>query len=185
MSQSYQNSASTHHRFNLCTYYVHDCVIQLRFIGVNTGARTPAMITHLAYTGLSVVTYYWKYRWIWRKSTIQRSVHGFNIFVTINPVILRKCWRNFLKIEMHFLWWIKKLSWRAKEDWKHDIVYDTKRSQSHWRSTWPTLWPQRSQWPLWSVWPSLWPKKVTGSLEFAVAYFMTPKVTVTFVVGLT
>ena len=29
------------------------------------------------------------------------------------------------------------------------------------------------------------PKKVTGSLEVAVTYFMTPKVTVTFVVGLT
>ena len=31
----------------------------------------------------------------------------------------------------------------------------------------------------------LWPQKVTGSLEVAVTYFMTPKVTVTFVVGLT
>ena len=29
------------------------------------------------------------------------------------------------------------------------------------------------------------PKKVTGSLEVAVTYFMTPKVTVTFGVGLT
>ena len=29
------------------------------------------------------------------------------------------------------------------------------------------------------------PKKVTGSLEVTVTYFMTPKVTVTFVVGLT
>ena len=29
------------------------------------------------------------------------------------------------------------------------------------------------------------PQKVTGSLEVAVTYFMTPKVTVTFVVGLT
>ena len=29
------------------------------------------------------------------------------------------------------------------------------------------------------------PKKVTGSFEVAVTYFMTPKVTVTFVVGLT
>ena len=28
-------------------------------------------------------------------------------------------------------------------------------------------------------------QKVTGSLEVAVTYFMTPKVTVTFVVGLT
>ena len=32
---------------------------------------------------------------------------------------------------------------------------------------------------------SLWPQKVMGSLEVAVTYFMTPKVTVTFVVGLT
>ena len=29
------------------------------------------------------------------------------------------------------------------------------------------------------------PQKVTGSLEVAVTFFMTPKVTVTFVVGLT
>ena len=29
------------------------------------------------------------------------------------------------------------------------------------------------------------PQKVTGSLEVTVTYFMTPKVTVTFVVGLT
>ena len=29
------------------------------------------------------------------------------------------------------------------------------------------------------------PKRVTGSLEVAVTYFMTPKVMVTFVVGLT
>ena len=31
----------------------------------------------------------------------------------------------------------------------------------------------------------LWPQKVTGSLEVAVTYFMTPKVMVTFVVSLT
>ena len=30
-----------------------------------------------------------------------------------------------------------------------------------------------------------WPQKVTGSLEVAMTYFMTPKVTVTFVVNLT
>ena len=30
-----------------------------------------------------------------------------------------------------------------------------------------------------------YPKKVTGSLEVGVTYFMTPKVMVTFVVGLT
>ena len=35
------------------------------------------------------------------------------------------------------------------------------------------------------VWPSLWPLKVTGSLEVAVTYFMTPNVRVIFVVGLT
>ena len=29
------------------------------------------------------------------------------------------------------------------------------------------------------------PQKVTGSLEVAMTYFMTPKVTVTFLVGLT
>ena len=29
------------------------------------------------------------------------------------------------------------------------------------------------------------PLRVKGSIEFAVTYFMTPKVTVTFVVGLT
>ena len=33
--------------------------------------------------------------------------------------------------------------------------------------------------------PSLRPFKVKGSLEVTVTYFMTPKVTVTFVVGLT
>ena len=36
-----------------------------------------------------------------------------------------------------------------------------------------------------SVWPSLWSQKVKGSLEVAVTYIMTPKVTVTFVVDLT
>ena len=73
----------------------------------------------------------------------------------------------------------KKLSWRYKEEWKHVIVYNPKRPPR------PTLWPQRSRWPLLSVWPSLWPQKVTGSLEVAVTYFMTPKVRVTFVVSLT
>ena len=33
--------------------------------------------------------------------------------------------------------------------------------------------------------PCLWPQKVTGPLEVAVTYFITPKVTVTYVVGLT
>ena len=63
---------------------------------------------------------------------------------------------------------------------RFDLVYDPKRSRGHQRSPWPTLWPQRSRWPLWSVWPSLWPQKVTGSLEVAVTYFMTPKVNLTF-----
>ena len=31
----------------------------------------------------------------------------------------------------------------------------------------------------------VWPQKVKGSFEVAVTYLMTPKVTVTFVVGLT
>ena len=35
------------------------------------------------------------------------------------------------------------------------------------------------------AWQSLWPQKVTGSLEVAMAYFMTQKFKVTFVVGLT
>ena len=36
ISQSYQNSTSTHRRYNLCTYmyHIHDCVIQLRFTEV-------------------------------------------------------------------------------------------------------------------------------------------------------
>ena len=66
-----------------------------------------------------------------------------------------------------------------------DLVYDPKSSQGHKRSPWPTVWPQMSRWPLWSVWPNVWPLKVTGSLEVAVTYFMTPKVIVTFVVGWT
>ena len=35
------------------------------------------------------------------------------------------------------------------------------------------------------VWPSLWHQKVTGSLEVAVTYFMTQKVTVSFMVDMT
>ena len=31
-----------------------------------------------------------------------------------------------------------------------------------------------------SFWPSLWPQDVTGLLEVAVTYFMTPKVNLTF-----
>ena len=70
----------------------------------------------------------------------------------------------------------KLLSWKGTQwEWKHDIVYDPKRSQGHKRSPWPTLWPQMSRWPLWLVWPSLWFLKVKGSLEVAVTYFMTSK----------
>ena len=50
-----------------------------------------------------------------------------------------------------------------------DLLYDPKGHGDH----------------LFQIRPSLWPKKVTGSLEAAVTYFMTPKVTVTFVVSLT
>ena len=60
-----------------------------------------------------------------------------------------------------------------------------KKKKKKKKKNWPTLRPLRSRWPLWSVWPSLGPRKVTKSLEVAVTYFMTPKVTVTFVVGLT
>ena len=60
---------------------------------------------------------------------------------------------------------------------RFDIVYDPKMSGGHERSPWPTLWPQRWQWPLWSVWPSLWPQKVPGSLEVAKTYFMTQRST--------
>ena len=35
------------------------------------------------------------------------------------------------------------------------------------------------------TWQSLWPQKVIGSLEVAVTYFMTKKVTVSFVARLT
>ena len=52
---------------------------------------------------------------------------------------------------------------------RFDLVYDPKRSRGHKRLPWPALWPQ----------------KVTGSLEVAVTYFMTPEVTVTFAVSLT
>ena len=68
---------------------------------------------------------------------------------------------------------------------RFDLVYDPKKSRSHLRSAWPTLWPQRSWWPVWSLWPSSWPQKGTGSLAVAMTYFMKPKVKVTFVVSLT
>ena len=43
-----------------------------------------------------------------------------------------------------------------------DLVYDPKRSRGHKRSPWPTLWPQRSRWTLWSVLPSLRPQRPRG-----------------------
>ena len=79
----------------------------------------------------------------------------------------------------------KKFLWRTKEEWKHEQEYDPKRPQGHYRSLWPTLWPQRSRWPLLSVWPTLWSQKVTWLFKIALTFFMTPKVTVTFVVSLT
>ena len=54
-----------------------------------------------------------------------------------------------------------------------DLVYDSKKSQEHYSSPWPTLWTQRSRWRLWSVWPCLYLLKVMGSLEVTVTYFMT------------
>ena len=50
-----------------------------------------------------------------------------------------------------------------------DLLYDPKGHGNH----------------LLSVRPGSWPQDVTGSLEVIVTNFMTPKVTVTFVVGLT
>ena len=50
-----------------------------------------------------------------------------------------------------------------------DLLYDPKGHGDH----------------LISVWPSLSPKKVTSSFKVAVTYFMTLKVTVTFMVSLT
>ena len=58
---------------------------------------------------------------------------------------------------------------KAKEEWIYDIGHRVIRGRS----------------ALWSVGPSLWPQKFKRSLEVAATYFMTPKVTVTFVIGLT
>ena len=73
-----------------------------------------------------------------------------------------------------------QISSRSVEKWRRNcgMLLVVKKNKKE-------LWPQRSRWPLWSVWPNLWPQKVTGSLEVTVTYFMTLKVTVTFVVGLT
>ena len=69
------------------------------------------------------------------------------------------------------LWPVCLSSWPKKGHGvirgRHDLFYDPKGHGDH----------------LWSVWPSFLPKRVMESLEAAVAYFMTPKVTVTVVVG--
>ena len=51
-------------------------------------------------------------------------------------------WRNVLLSEKNYFH-EKEL----KENWGHRVI----------RVQWPTLWPQRSRWPLWSVWRSSWP----------------------------
>ena len=47
-------------------------------------------------------------------------IHDFNIFVTVNSVILRKCWKNFSKIVMHLLWWL----FRRKKIWSKSLFCD-------------------------------------------------------------
>ena len=64
-----------------------------------------------------------------------------------------------------------------------DLVYDPKRSRVI-RGRRDLLYFLKVM-PTFLVLPSLWPQKITWSLEVAVTYFMTPKVTLTFVVGLT
>ena len=66
---------------------------------------------------------------------------------------------------------------------RFDLVYDPNGHRVI-RGRRDLLYDPKGQLDLWP-WPSLWPKKVTRSLEVAVTYFMTLKVTVTFVVGLT
>ena len=60
--------------------------------------------------------------------------------------------------------------------------FTTLKSHGVIRSHRDLLW---QRWPLWSVWSSSCPQNVTGSLMVAVTYLLTPKVTVTYVVGLT
>ena len=47
---------------------------------------------------------------------------------------------------------------------RRDLLFDPKGQLDLW------AWP----------WPRLWTQKVTGSLEVAVTYFLTPKVNLTF-----
>ena len=71
---------------------------------VNTGARTPNWITRRGIHGFICCH-------ILLKNIVEYDVNQqssdvytvFDIFVTISPVILRKCWRNFLKIVMPLL----------------------------------------------------------------------------------
>ena len=78
----------------------------------------------------------------------------------------------------------KILSWRPEEEWKHELVYDPKTSQGIKGHCDLAYHPKGHGDKLFSVWTSSWHKKVTGSLEVALTYCMTPKVTVTFVVSL-
>ena len=72
----------------------------------------------------------------------------------------------------------KKLSWRAKEELKHEIGHRVIKGHGG------LPYGPKIQ-GLLSVWPSVWPQEPTGSMEVAVTYFMTLKITVTFVVDLT
>ena len=65
---------------------------------------------------------------------------------------------------------------------RFDLVYDNKRSQGH-RGCHDLLYDPKGHGDLCGILPSLWPQKVMGSLEVAVTYFITPKVTVFVVVA--
>ena len=68
---------------------------------------------------------------------------------------------------------------------RFDIVYDPKRSGVI-RGRRDLLYDPKGHDDLCGRFDLVYdPQKVTGSLKVAVTYFMTPKVTVTFVVGLT
>ena len=49
-------------------------------------------------------------------------VHDFDILETVNSVLLRKCWKNFLKIAMHILLWLI----RRKKIWSTSLFCDIK-----------------------------------------------------------